>query len=131
MSDITRYPTALPVPFSKAVRAGGFLFLSGVLPMDAQGNILEGNIQVQARAVCERIALTLAEAGAGMADVVRATIWLADLDDFAAFNQEYARHFAAGLPARSCVQAPLYKGARVEIEVQAWVGPAPAAAASA
>jgi len=128
MSNITRYPTPLPVPFSKAVRAGGFLFLSGVLPMNAQGNILEGDIQLQARAVCERIALTLAEAGAGMADVVRATIWLADLDDFAAFNQEYARHFASALPSRSCVQAPLYKGARVEIEVQAWVGQAPAAA---
>lgn len=127
MSNIIRYPTALPVPFSKAVRAGDFLFLSGVLPMDTQGNIIEGDIQIQARAVCERIALTMAEAGASMANVVRATIWLADLDDFAAFNQEYARHFADGLPARSCVQAPLYKGAKVEIEVQAWVGTALAA----
>jgi 2-iminobutanoate/2-iminopropanoate deaminase len=119
---ITRYPTPLPVPFSKAVRAGGFLFLSGVLAMDAQGGIVEGDVQLQARVVLERIAATLAECGAGMSQVVRATIWLGDLDDFAAFNQEYAKHFPEGLPSRSCVQAPLYKGAKVEIEVQAFVG---------
>ncbi|HYD76612.1 RidA family protein [Ramlibacter sp.] len=122
MSAITRYPSPLPVPFSKAVRAGGFLFLSGVLAMDANANIVEGDVQVQTRIVLERIAATLAEVGAGMGQVVKATIWLADLDDFAAFNQEYAKHFPDGLPSRSCVQATLYKGARVEIEVQAWVG---------
>lgn len=123
MSGITRYPTPLAVPFSKAVRVGGFLFLSGVLAMDANANIIEGDVRVQTRAVLERIALTLQETGARMADVVRATIWLADLGDFAAFNEEYRRHFdQAELPARSCVQAVLYRGARVEIEVQAWVG---------
>ena len=121
-SDITRYPSALPAPFSKAVRAGGFLFLSGVLPMDAQANIIEGDIRVQTRAVLERIALTLRERGLGMADVVRATVWLSDLADFAAFNEEYGQHFPAGLPARSTVQAALYQSAKVEIEVQAWVG---------
>jgi len=123
MSAVTRYPTALPVPFSKAVKAGGFLFLSGVLPMDTQANIIAGDIQAQTRAVLERIALTLAELGAAMGDVVRVTVWLSDLDDFAAFNAEYQRHFGAGLPARSTLQAALYKGAKVEIEVQAWVGP--------
>lgn len=122
MSQIERIPSPLPAPFSKAVRAGGFLFLSGVLAMDAQGRVIEGDVQAQARAVLERIAQNLKDCGAGMASVVRATIWLADLDDFAAFNQEYARHFPEGLPARSCVQAVLYQGAKVEIEVQAWVG---------
>ena len=122
MNAITRYPTPYPAPFSKAVRAGGFLFLSGVLPMDAQANIVEGDIRVQTRAVLDRIALTLGELGAGMADVVRATIWLSDLEDFAAFNEEYKTHFPHGLPTRSTVQAALYKGAKVEIEVQAWVG---------
>ncbi|WBY03556.1 RidA family protein [Ramlibacter tataouinensis] len=123
MSPIVRHPTPLPVPFSKAVQAGPFLFLSGVLAMDANANIIEGDVQVQTRAVMERIAATLAECGASLRDVVRATIWLADLADFAAFNQEYARHFAPGdLPARSCVQAELYRGAKVEIEVQAWRG---------
>jgi 2-iminobutanoate/2-iminopropanoate deaminase len=57
-----------------------------------------------------------------MADVVRTTIWLSDLNNFAAFNAEYSKHFSAGLPARSTVQAVLYKSALVEIEVQAWVG---------
>ena len=121
-SPITRIPTPLPVPFSKAVRAGGFLFLSGVLPMDAQANIIAGGIAEQTRAVLERIAATLTECGASMKDVVRATIWLADLEDFAAFNDEYRKHFGASdLPARSTVQATLYKGARIEVEVQAWI----------
>ncbi len=100
-----------PCAFSKAVRAGGFLFVSGVLAMDAKANIVEGDVQVQTRVVLERIAATLAECGAAMEQVVKATVWLADLADFAAFNVEYARQFGAGLPARSCVQAVLYKGA--------------------
>ena len=117
---IERYPTPLPVPFSKAVRAGGFLFLSGVLPMDAEGGIVAGDIAAQTRVVLTRIAATLAELGAGMGDVVRVTVWLSDLGDFAAFNEEYRRHFAAAdLPARSTVQATLYRGARIEIEAQA------------
>jgi reactive intermediate/imine deaminase len=118
---IQRYPTPLPVPFSKAVRAGDFLFLSGVLAMDPQTRIVEGDVQAQARIILERIAATLAECGASMAQVVKATVWLADLADFAAFNAEYARHFAGGLPARSCVQAALFQGAKVEIEVMAYV----------
>jgi len=122
MSPITRYPTPLPAPLSKAVQAGGFLFLSGVLPMDAQANIIAGGVQAQTRLVLERIAQTLTDLGAAMRQVVRVTVWLADLNDFAAFNAEYQRHFPDGLPARSTVQATLYKAARVEIEVQAWVG---------
>ncbi|MBZ4212372.1 MAG: RidA family protein [Rhodoferax sp.] len=122
MSTITRYPTPLPAPFSKVVKVGGFLFLSGVLPMDAQANIVGADIQEQTRIVLERIALTLSDVGASMADVVRTTIWLSDLNNFAAFNAEYSSHFSAGLPARSTVQAVLYKSALVEIEVQAWVG---------
>ncbi|MGZ5132189.1 MAG: RidA family protein [Caldimonas sp.] len=117
---IQRYPTPLPVPFSKAVRAGGFLFLSGVLPMDDQGQIVAGDVGVQTRVVLERIAATLGELGASLGDVVRVTVWLADLADFPAFNAEYRRHFGATeLPARSTVEAKLYQGARVEIEAQA------------
>ena len=122
MSTIQRYPTPMPVPFSKAVRAGGFLFVSGQLAMDASGNILEGDVVVQTRVVLERIAATLQECGASMADVVKTTVFLGNLDDFAAFNEEYRRHFTGGLPARSTVEVKLYKGALVEIEVQAWVG---------
>jgi 2-iminobutanoate/2-iminopropanoate deaminase len=122
MNKITRYPSALPAPFSKAVRAGDFLFLSGVLAMDAQANIIGGDIGTQTRAVLASIKLTLEELGSSMADVVRATVWLADLNDFPAFNEEYKKHFPAGVPTRATVQAALYKGAKVEIEVQAWVG---------
>jgi len=118
-NSIERFPTPLPVPFSKAVRAGGFIFLSGQLAMQADGNIVAGDVQVQTKFVLERVAATLQEVGSGMADVVKATVWLANLDDFAAFNEEYKKHFSAGLPTRSTVEAKLYKGALVEIEVQA------------
>jgi 2-iminobutanoate/2-iminopropanoate deaminase len=123
MSQIERIPTPLPVPFSKAVRAGGFLFLSGQLAMNADGTIVEGDIAVQTRVVLERIAATLQECGASMADVVKTTVWLGTLDDFAAFNDEYRKHFAAALPARSTVEAKLYRNARVEIEVMAYSPP--------
>jgi 2-iminobutanoate/2-iminopropanoate deaminase len=122
MNIIERHASPHPVPLSSAVRAGGFLFLSGVLAMDAQGRLVEGGIEVQTQVVLERIATVLGECGSRMSDVVRATIWLADLSDFAAFNALYARHVAGALPARSTVQATLYQGARVEMEVQAWVG---------
>jgi 2-iminobutanoate/2-iminopropanoate deaminase len=119
MNQIERIPTPLPVPFSKAVRAGGFLFLSGQLAMDANGNIVEGDIAVQTRVVLERIAATLQECGTTMGDVLKTTVWLRSLDDFAAFNDEYRKHFSAGLPARSTVEAKLYRNAKVEIEVTA------------
>jgi 2-iminobutanoate/2-iminopropanoate deaminase len=119
MSKIERFPTPLPVPFSKAVKANGFVFLSGQLAMDASGGIVGADVQAQTRFVLERIAATLQEVGSSMADVVKATVWLASLDDFSAFNEEYRKHFAGGLPTRSTVEARLYKGALVEIEVQA------------
>ena len=118
-NSIERFATPLPVPFSRAVRAGGFIFLSGQLAMQADGSIVAGDVQLQTKFVLERIAATLQELGSGMADVVKATVWLADLGDFAAFNEEYRKHFSAGLPTRSTVEAKLYKGALVEIEVQA------------
>lgn len=119
---IQRIPTAFPVPFSKVVKAGGFLFLSGVLPMDARAAIVAGDIRQQTRVVLENVRAALAESDASLADVVRVTVWLADLDDFAAFNEEYRLHFADALPARSTVRADLYQSALVEVEVQAWVG---------
>jgi 2-iminobutanoate/2-iminopropanoate deaminase len=120
--SIKRFASPLPVPFSKAVRAGDFLFLSGVLAMDAELNIVAGGIAVETRTILGRIAQTLLDCGSSMDKVVRATVFLADLKDFAAFNEEYAKHFANALPARSTVEAQLFKGARIEIEVQAWMG---------
>ncbi len=121
-ATIERFAPSLPMPFSQAVKAGGFLFLSGQLAMDGQGKLVGDDVQTQTRLVLERIAATLGRASATMSDVVRVTVWLADMADFAAFNDEYKRHFSEGFPARSTTQAGLYAGARIEIEVQAWVG---------
>lgn len=119
MNRIERFPTPYPVPFSRAVRAGGFVFVSGQLAMDAGGNIVGADVAGQTRIVLERIAATLQEAGCTLGDVVKTTVWLGDLADFAAFNGEYAKHFSDGLPARSTVEAKLYRGAKVEIEATA------------
>ncbi|MFL6694238.1 MAG: RidA family protein [Ramlibacter sp.] len=119
MNNIQRVASPLPVPFSKAVKANGFVFLSGQLAMDATGTIVGKDVQEQTRFVLERIAATLQEVGSSMAKVVKTTVWLASLDDFAAFNDEYRKHFGEGLPTRSTVEAKLYREALVEIEVQA------------
>ncbi|MBP6898535.1 MAG: RidA family protein [Burkholderiaceae bacterium] len=121
-TPIERFAPTLPMPFSQAVKAGGFVFLSGQLAMDGEGRLIGDDVTTQTRVVLERIRDTLARAGAGMGDVVRVGVWLADLADFAAFNAEYRQHFSEGFPARSTVEARLYAGARVEIEVQAYLG---------
>jgi reactive intermediate/imine deaminase len=117
--NIERRPFHLPVPLSAAVRAGGFLFMSGVVALDTQGKVIKGDIREQTRNVLEQIEKVLKEYGLKASDVVRTSIWLADLSDSAAFNEVYGQFFDGALPARSCVQAALYDGARVEIEVQA------------
>jgi len=122
MSAITRYPGSLPLPFSRATRAGGFLFLSGQIPMDADGQVVRGAIGEQTHAAIARIKETLALAGAGLDDVVRVTVWLSDLALFADFNEAYRSHFTQDFPSRSTVQARLAMDVDVEIEVQAWVG---------
>jgi reactive intermediate/imine deaminase len=114
------HPSGLPL--SRAVVVGSTAYLSGQVAADAQGRRVGTDVTTQTRHVLESIQQTLAELGAGMADVFKATVWLADMADFAAFNQEYRRHFdAATMPARSTVQAGLFPGVLVEIEVQAVV----------
>jgi reactive intermediate/imine deaminase len=122
MTSIQRHTHPAGLPLSRAVQAGGFLFLSGQLAVDAQGNLVGDDIASQTRIVLEQISQSLHSLGASMAQVVKSTVWLADMKDFAAFNDEYRRHFPDGFPVRSTVEARLFKGARVEIEVQAWVG---------
>jgi len=124
-SSIQRFASDLPLPFSKAVRAGGFLFLSGQIAMDEHGKPISGDIATQTHAVLRGIATTLAEHEANLTNVVRVSVWLADLDDFAAFNTVYAEYFANALPTRSTVQSRLGYGAAIEIEVQAYVGDSP------
>ena len=123
MTDsLQRYPSHLPYPFSKAIRVGGFLFLSGQIPMNPEGEVVHGDIREQTEAAMARIGETLAECGAGFDQVVKATVWLTDMQHFAGFNEVYKRHFQNGFPVRSTVSAQLALGVDVEIEVQAWVG---------
>lgn len=123
MSDtIKRYPSHLPFPFSRAIRVGDFLFLSGQVPMNAQGEVVRGDISVQTEAVMTRISETLAECGVGFDQVVKATVWLSDMQHFTGFNEVYKRHFPDGFPVRSTVGAQLALGVDVEVEVQAWLG---------
>ena len=106
-------------PYSQAVRAGDLVFCSGQIPLDpVTGALVDGDFSLQARRVLDNLAAVLRAAGLGMNDVVRTTIYLADLADFAEVNRIYAEYFAAPYPARSTVQAAaLPKGARLEIDV--------------
>jgi reactive intermediate/imine deaminase len=116
-SQITRYPSPLTAPLSKAVRAGDFLFLSGQTPKDENLQPLRGDIEVQTRNVLETIAATLAGLGSSMTQVVRATVWLSDIKLMSRFNLVYAEFFEGSLPVRSTVEAKLSQSVDVEIEV--------------
>ena len=106
-------------PYSQAVRAGRLLFTSGQIPLDPQTGKLEtGPIDAQTRRVMDNLRAILDAAGATFSNVVKATVYLADLSDFAAMNAVYAGYFQTEPPARSTVQvAALPLGARVEIEM--------------
>lgn len=106
-------------PYSQAIRAGSLLFVSGQIPLDpATGSLVSGGIPEQTRRVFENIGAILTAAGASFDHVVRTTVYLADMADFAAMNEVYATFFAAPAPARSTVQAArLPRDARVEIDV--------------
>jgi 2-iminobutanoate/2-iminopropanoate deaminase len=106
-------------PYSQAVRAGSLLFVSGQIPIDPlTGTLVEGDIAAQTRRVLQNVAAILEAAGASFAHVVRTTVFLADMDDFAAMNEVYASCFTSPAPARATVQvARLPKDARVEIDV--------------
>jgi 2-iminobutanoate/2-iminopropanoate deaminase len=108
------------VPLSPAVRAGDFVYVSGQVPVDAQGNIVTGDIKAQTRQVLENIKAALALAGATLEDVVKTTAWLQDARDFAGFNQVYGSYFPKEPPARSTAESRLMIDIKVEIEVIAY-----------
>ena len=105
-------------PYSQAVMAGGTVFLSGQIPLDpATGQMVPGGIEAQTERVLRNLAAVLAAAGCGTADVVRTTVYLVDLAQFATVNEVYGRFFSAPCPARSTVQvSALPRGALVEID---------------
>jgi 2-iminobutanoate/2-iminopropanoate deaminase len=106
-------------PYSPAVRAGQLVFISGQVPIDpASGNLVDGDIAAQTRRVFENLGALLKAGGLSYANVVRTTVFLADMNDFAAMNQTYATYFSEPYPARSTVQVSrLPKDARIEIDV--------------
>jgi len=106
-------------PYSPAIRAGQLLFVSGQVPIDpATGRMVDGDIAAQTRRVFENIGALLTAGGRSFADVARTTVFLADMDDFAAMNEVYGQYFSEPYPARATVQvARLPKDARVEIAV--------------
>ena len=110
-------PTAIG-PYSQAIECGNLLFLSGMIPVDpATGDLVEADIKVQAARIMKNIDNLLKEAGYSVDDVVKTTCFLADISDFAAFNEVYGAYFTSK-PARSCVAVKdLPKGAMVEVEV--------------
>ena len=106
-------------PYSQAVVAGDLVFISGQVPLDPQTQqMVQGDIRTQTERVMDNLAALLSAAGVGFANVVKASIFLADLNDFAAVNEIYGKRFPSAPPARSTVQvAGLPKGARVEIDL--------------
>ena len=113
-------PTAAPAigPYSPAVRAGNLLFISGQIPLDpATGQLIDGDIRAQTTRVLDNVRELLVAAGADTSDVVRTTIFLADLGDFATVNEIYATYFTQPYPARATVQvARLPRDVRIEID---------------
>jgi 2-iminobutanoate/2-iminopropanoate deaminase len=104
-------------PYSQAILSGNFLFLSGQLPIDPVNGEISGDIKAQTDQIFKNMAAILAEVGASLKDVLKTTVFLKDLNDFAAMNEAYKQYFAHEPPARTCVQvAGIPRGALIEIE---------------
>ena len=111
-------------PYSQAVRAGNFVFASGQIPIDpATGEFVPGGIAEQTEQVLKNLTALFAAAGVGLDQIVKTTVFLADMNDFTAMNEVYGRFFSEAPPARSTVQAArLPRDAKVEIEAIAVTG---------
>lgn len=105
-------------PYSHAVKAGNLMFVSGQVPIDsASGELVQGDIAAEAKQVMENLKTVIEGAGGKMADVVKTTCYLANMDNFQAFNAVYAEYFPQNPPARACIQAgKLPLGVKVEVE---------------
>ena len=121
--ETERAPRAIG-PYSQAVVAGGFVYCSGQIPTDpATGQFVEGGVREQTAQVLRNLSKVLEAAGTGLERVVKTTVFLADMNDFAEMNEAYGRFFGEDPPARSTVQAArLPRDARVEIDVIALAG---------
>jgi 2-iminobutanoate/2-iminopropanoate deaminase len=110
-------------PYSQAIRANGFVFVSGQIPLDpATQQLVAGDISVQTERVLKNLKGIVEAAGSSLGHVVRATVFLADMNEFAAMNEVYGRYFSTQPPARSTVQVSrLPRDVRIEIDVIALV----------
>jgi 2-iminobutanoate/2-iminopropanoate deaminase len=111
-------------PYSQAIKAGEFLFVSGQIPLDpATGTLVEGDVRAQTRRVLESLGAILAEAGASFDRVVKTTVYLVDMGEFPAMNEVYSTFFGSPAPARATVQVGrLPKDVRVEIDAIVHLG---------
>lgn len=105
-------------PYSQAIEVNGMVFTSGVVPIDpATGEVVEGDIKVQATRVFESMKALLEASGSSCEDVIKTTVFIKDMNDFAALNEIYAQYFTGVFPARSCVEvARLPKDVLIEME---------------
>jgi reactive intermediate/imine deaminase len=110
------------LPFARAVEAGGWLYVSGQVPM-VNGELVAGNITVQSRQAIINLLTILTEAGYGPEHVVRCGVWLDDPRDFAAFNLVFKEYFGQHPPARSCVQSSMVVDSKIEIDCVAYKDP--------
>ena len=119
-------------PYSQAVRSGNLVFASGQIPIDpATGQFVAGGIAEQTEQVLRNLTQVFGAAGTGLSQVIKTTVFLADMDDFTAMNEVYGRFFGENPPARATVQAArLPRDAKVEIEAIAVIESAPGAVAS-
>jgi 2-iminobutanoate/2-iminopropanoate deaminase len=111
-----RSPAAIG-PYSQATVAGGFVFCSGQIPLDLQGQVIEGDITTQTLQVLTNLKALLEASGSSLEKVMKTTVFLADMNDFAAMNAVYGQFFTQNPPARSTIQvARLPRDVRIEIE---------------
>jgi len=117
----TKAPGAVG-PYSQAVKVGKFVFTSGQIPLDpATGELVSGDVKKAAERSLENVKAILEEAGTSLDKVIKTTVFVKNMSDFAAVNEVYAKYFNVDMPARSCVQVVLPKDALVEIEAIALV----------
>ncbi|MES9995137.1 Rid family detoxifying hydrolase [Desulfovibrio aminophilus] len=114
----TKQAPAAIGPYSQAIKAGGFVFASGQIPLVPETGEVDGaDVKTQARRSLENLTAVLKAAGASLEDVVKTTVFITDMAEFPAVNEVYATYFPANAPARSCVAvAALPRGVKVEVE---------------
>lgn len=119
----TSHAPAAIGPYSQGIRAGNMVFCSGQIPVNPATGLIPEGIQAQTRQAMENVLAVLSEAGATAENIVKTTVFLQDMNDFAAMNEVYATFFPGAAPARSAVQvARLPKDCPIEIEAIAYIG---------